>query len=194
MTLVVVWEDFGAVDLVGVVDWVIKSDNLGVIGGVVVVHVVKANMEAINAGVDDRDRHARAVVARGLLRKIHLMDHSSITVLNFQDAVEFQHHHARKGGGLQHHIVRDAPGNGIDQGQVPFVLVADFSFKHGHVGGRWGVVKVDDEREGAVFVEEKRVVVVTLHHVANAVAVAVNGGLDPPTLFFIGRRFRRHAH
>ena len=58
MPLVVVWEDLGAVDLVGVVDRVIESDNLGVIGAVVVVHVVKANVESIDAGVDDRDGHA----------------------------------------------------------------------------------------------------------------------------------------
>ena len=186
MPLVVVWEDLGAVDLVGVVDGVIESDNLGVIGAVVVVHVVKANVESIDAGVDDRDRHARAVVAGGLLRKVHLMDHRSIPVLDFQDAVEFQHHHAGKGGGLKHHVVRDTPSNGIDQGQVPFVLVADFSFKHGHVSRRGRVVEVDDEREGAVFVKEKRVVVVALDHVPDAVAVTVNGGLDPPTLFFVG--------
>ena len=186
MPLVVVWEDLGAVDLVGVVDRVIESDNLGVIGAVVVVHVVKANVESIDAGVDDRDRHARAVVAGGLLRKVHFMDHRSIPVLDLQDAVEFQHHHARKRGGLEHHVVRHTPSNGIDQGQVPFVFVADFSLEHRHVSRRGRVVKVDDEREGAVFVKEKRVVVVALDHVTDAVAVTVNGGLDPPTLFFVG--------
>ena len=82
--------------------------------------------------------------------------------------------------------MRYTPSNGIDQGQVPFVFVADFSFKHGHISERWGVVKVDDEWEGAVLVKEKRVVVVTLDHVPDAVAVTVNGGLDPPTLFFVG--------
>ena len=58
VTLVVVGEDFGAVDLVGIVDRVIKSDDFRVIGAVVVVHVVKANVEAVDACVDDRHGHA----------------------------------------------------------------------------------------------------------------------------------------
>ena len=122
------------------------------------------------------------------------MDHGSVTVLNLHNPVQLKHHHARQGRGLKHHVVGHTACNSIDERQVPCVLVSDFTLKHGHVRRRGSVIKVDDERQGTVLIEEQRVVMVTLDHVPDAVAVSVNGGLDPPALFLLAGFDGWHAH
>ena len=94
VALVVVGLNFRAVGFVGVVHGVVECNHLGVVRAVVVVQVVQTNVKAVNAGVDDGDRHTRPVVSGLLLRQINLVHDGSIAVLNLENTVEFQHDHA----------------------------------------------------------------------------------------------------
>ena len=126
--------------------------------------------------------------------QIDLVNHGCIAVLDLHDAVQFQHHHTWKRSGFEDHRMRNTTRDSVNQRQVPLVHVTHLSLEHRHVSRRGRVVKVDDEREGAVFVKEKRVVVVALDHVTDAVAVTINGGVNPPA-FFLGLRIDgRHTH
>ena len=58
VSLVVVGLDFRSVGLSGIVHCVVKGDDLGVVGAVIVIEVVKPNVEAVNARIDDRHGNA----------------------------------------------------------------------------------------------------------------------------------------
>ena len=184
VTLVVVGLNFRAVGFVWVVDGVVKSDDFRVVRAVVVIKVVKADVEAVDAGVDDRNRDARPVVSRFLLSQIDLVHDGSVAVLNLEDTVKFQHHNARQGGGLENHGMWDSTGNSVDEREVPLVHVANLALEHRYVLLRWFVVKINDDWQGVGCVKEEFVVVVFLNHVRNFVVVAVHVCPLPPV--FVG--------
>ena len=83
MTLIVVGEYFGSVGFVGVVYRVIESDDFGVVGAVVIVHVVEADMHAVDSSINDRHGHSGPIIACLLLCQVHLVHDSSIAILSF---------------------------------------------------------------------------------------------------------------
>ena len=186
VTLVVVGLNLSTVGFVRVVHSVVEGDDLWVVGAVVVVLVVKANVKAVNACVDDGDGDTCAVVARLLLGEVDFMNDGRIPVLNVENAVKFQHDHARECGGLENQIVGNSTGDGVDEWQVPLVDEPDLSLEHGDVLLGWRVVEVNDQRERVGLVQEQGMVVVFLDHVGNLVVVLVHVGGFPPCFSAIG--------
>ena len=189
VTLVVIGLNFGAVGLVWIVHGIVERDDLGVVGAVVIVLVVKANVKAVDAGVDDSNRNARAIVARLLLGQVDFVNDGCVAVLHFKNAIEFQHNNPWEGRGFEDHIVRDSTCDGIDKRKVPLMNVVDLTLQHGDIGLGRRVVKVHDERKGVRFVQEERMVVVFLNHIGNLVVVLVHVRRVPPC--FVGRFFSR---
>ena len=186
VALVVVGLDFSTVGFVGVVHCVIEGDDLRVVGAVVIVLVVEASVKAVNARIDDGNGDTCAVVARLLLGDVNAVDNGCVSVLNLENAVKFQHDHARECGGLKNQIVRDAAGDGVDERQVPLVDVPDLSLEHGDVLLGWRVVEINDQRECVGLVQKQGMVVVFLDHVGNLVVVLVHVRGFPPCFSTIG--------
>ena len=152
-------------------------------------------MKTIDASINDCDRHTRAVIARLLLGEVDFVNDGCIAILCFEYTVQFKHDHARKSRGFENHVVRDAPGNSINEVKSPSMDVSNFTLKHCNVLLSWRMIKINDDGEHAFFVKEQWVVMEFLHHITNAVSVTIDGGIDPPAL---GSGFftfcHRHCH
>ena len=127
------------------------------------------------------------------------MDHGGIAVLDLENTVKFQHHHARKGGRFKDHVVSNPTRNSVDEWKVPFVFVANLTLEHGHVFCCGLVVKVNNKGQGVSIVKEEFVVVVLLNHVGDFVLISVHIGRVPPFSFpniggLVGRRLNRDCH
>ena len=90
VTLVVIGLNFGAVGLVWIVHGIVEGDDLGVVGAVVVVLVVKADVK-LSMPVSMTATVTRAIVARLLLRQVDFVNDGCVAVLHFKNAIEFQH-------------------------------------------------------------------------------------------------------